>query len=371
MDKPLIAIVGSVDATRSDYDPPLKNAVLAKQAAEELGCELARAGYALIVYTSDPAFIEADVVRGYINSSSATPKSIQIRFPQVRGDELAPLFDEQQKQGQFFEPVADTHPSWQVCFYQSLKDAQGILLLGGASSSFITGLVARMYRIPLIAIATFGGSAQTVWSLAAEEALWSEEERNLMGAPTWNRDAASKLVEALGNQRKRLMEEDQKRLRSKQLLRRSMHARAGMAGSLLLIAAALTMLGFFWQSFEQPWFGLFFMGIPLLAGASGGLFRTLLDFYRGMAFQPAHSTPVASVLGMGAGLITAILFVVAQWATNPEIKDLAQGIPPGLRALVFFELVIGFIAGLTLESVFGKLQRTDVVEVDAVAVTEP
>jgi hypothetical protein len=278
------------------------------------------------------------------------------------------LFDEQQNQKQFFEPVADTHPNWQVCFYQSLKDAQGILLLGGASSSFIAGLVARMYRIPLIAIATFGGSAQTVWSLTAEEALWSEEERNLMGAPTWDHDAAIKLVEALGSQRKRLVEEDQKRLRSTQLLRRSMHARAVIAGILLLLAGALTLLGFFWRTPDQLWFGFFFLGTPLLAGASGGLFRTLLDFYRGMTFQPAHSTPLASVLGMGAGLITAILFVVAQLATNSAIKNLEQGVSPEFRTLVFFELVIGFIAGLTLESVFGKLQRTDVVEVDAVAV---
>ena len=90
-----------------------------------------------------------------------------------------------------------------------------------------------------------------------------------------------------------------------------------------------------------------------------------------MAFQPAHSTPLASVLGMGAGLITAILFVVAQLATNSNIKNLEQSVPPELRVLVFFELVIGFIAGLTLESVFGKLQRTDVVEVDAVAVKGP
>ena len=73
---PLIAIVGSVDATRRDYDPPLRNATLAKQAAEELGGELARAGCGLIVYTDEPGFIEADVVRGYINSGSATPKSI-------------------------------------------------------------------------------------------------------------------------------------------------------------------------------------------------------------------------------------------------------------------------------------------------------
>jgi hypothetical protein len=371
MSEPLIAIVGSVDVRRRDYEPPLRNVDLAKQAAEELGHELAIAQYRIIVYSSDPAFIEADVVRGYVNSGVAKPKSIQIRFPQVIGAEQVPLFDEQHKHGQLFDPVADTHPSWQVCFYESLKDAQGILLLGGASSSFITGLVARIYRIPLIAIATFGGSAQTVWSLAAEEGLLAEEERNLMGSPIWQRNAASKLVEALGNQRKRLVEDAKKHLKSERLQRRSMHARAFVAGALLLIAAVLTSLGFFWQASDKILFGVFFMVTPLIAGASGGLFRTLLDFYRGIAFQPAHSPPVASVLGMGAGLITALLFVVAQWATNPDIKNLAQGVPPGLRSLVFFELVIGFIAGLTLESVFGKLQQTDVVEVGAVAVKGP
>jgi hypothetical protein len=45
---------------------------------------------------------------------------------------------------------------------------------------------------------------------------------------------------------------------------------------------------------------------------------------------------------MGAGLITALLFVVAQWATNPDIKHLAQGVPPGLQSLAFFELELGF-----------------------------
>src|SRR5262249_906938 len=122
---------------------------------------------------------------------------------------------------------------------------------------------------------------------------------------------------------------------------------------------------------DKGLFGLLFMLSPLIAGASGGLFRTLFDFYRGVPFQPAHSPAVASVLGMGAGLITALLFVVAQWSTNPDIKNLSQGVPPGLRSLMLFELVIGFIAGLTLESIFGKLQRTDVAEVGAVAVKGP
>jgi hypothetical protein len=43
-------------------------------------------------------------------------------------------------------------------------------------------------------------------------------------------------------------------------------------------------------------------------------------------------------------------------------------LPPGLNLLVPFELVIGFIASLTLENVFTKLQGTDIVNVGPVTV---
>ena len=41
-----------------------------------------------------------------------------------------------------------------------------------------------MYRIPVIAIATFGGSAQTIWELSAT-ALATQEELNVMGLRPW------------------------------------------------------------------------------------------------------------------------------------------------------------------------------------------
>jgi flagellar biosynthesis protein FliR len=74
---------------------------------------------------------------------------------------------------------------------------------------------------------------------------------------------------------------------------------------------------------------------------------------------------------MMAGLIAAILFVIAQWASNPAVKELGQALPPGLSLLVPFELVIGFIAGLTLEMVFTNLQGADIVNVNPVTVKKP
>jgi hypothetical protein len=370
MADPSVAIVGSINTKRTDYDPGLRNVDKAKQACEELGRELAKSGYRIIVYSSDPAFIEADVVRGYVASNQAKPKSIEIRYPQSIGQESHPSFPEQKTHPSMFDDNPDTHPNWQVSFYVSLKGASGVLLLGGALSALITGVLAQLYRIPLISIATFGGSTQNVWALSLGN-LATEEERSLMGSPTWKADSAEKLIKALGDQRQRLLAEEVRIHQSQRLQEKTLRNRALAAGVLVLAAVAVTILGTFWPAPNPALFGLFFFGAPALAGASGGIALNLFDYFRGISTQSLRTGLVAAVLGMIAGLMASVLFVVAQWASNPAVKNLAQGIPPELNLLVPFELVIGFIAGLTLETVFTKLQGTDVVHVGAVAVKGP
>ncbi|MGE5762679.1 MAG: hypothetical protein ACM3ZF_01965 [Mycobacterium leprae] len=56
MGRPLVAIVGSVDPTRS-YDPPLRHPDVAAAAAGALGRELAGQGCDIVVYPSDPRFV--------------------------------------------------------------------------------------------------------------------------------------------------------------------------------------------------------------------------------------------------------------------------------------------------------------------------
>ena len=57
-DKPLIVVIGSADASRTDYDPPLALVPQAAGAAEDIGGALAKAGCRLIVFSSDPAYLE-------------------------------------------------------------------------------------------------------------------------------------------------------------------------------------------------------------------------------------------------------------------------------------------------------------------------
>jgi len=60
------------------------------------------------------------------------------------------------------------------------------------------------------------------------------------------------------------------------------------------------------------------------------------------------------------------LFLRAQFTRNPSIQDLDHGIPPGLRWSAVFALILGFVGGLTLELLYGKLQQTDVTSTQAI-----
>ena len=360
----LIAIVGSTNLERRDYDPPLRNREQAKLAAVELGRELAKAKHRILVYSSDPGYIEADVVRGYVESGMADAESILLRYPAIAGP--VPHFREQDKDyyGPCFKDDPDDSPNWQVCFFSALQKADAVLLLGGASSSLITFLIAEMTGIALIPIATFGGSAQTVWGLASRR--FDEKVRRITGAPLWRPDSAAQLVDALASEHTRAVTEKKARQeimlgqqqtlaiqrRAKQLAKQAV-----LSGILLLLAVALTLLGTFWPTTTPIYFGIFFLLTPLLAGATGGIGRNLLDFYRDEEEQSGHTPIVATVLGAIAGTVAAILFVSAKWASNPEIRNLDQSIPPGLRLLVLFEFVIGLLSGFTLDALFRQWEK--------------
>jgi hypothetical protein len=79
MPGPLIVIAGSADPKRTDYEPPIPDIAGLHAAADQLGTELARAECRILVYSS--AFIEAEVVRGFVGAKTAPAKSIQVRFP--------------------------------------------------------------------------------------------------------------------------------------------------------------------------------------------------------------------------------------------------------------------------------------------------
>src|SRR5687767_4372058 len=121
MSEPLIAIVGSFDPSR-EKELGLRNAAVVHQAGEELGRELARQGFRIVVYSSLPHTLELDIVRGYVSHTDTKPGSIQVLYSQLMGQ---PGFAEQKDNEDRFDFRPDFNPDWEFSFYQSLGQVNG------------------------------------------------------------------------------------------------------------------------------------------------------------------------------------------------------------------------------------------------------
>jgi hypothetical protein len=357
MSRFLVAIAGSAEPGRS-YDPPLNDTVTAQEAAAELGRELAASGCGIVVYSSDSKFIEAHVVRGYVESGQALPGSIQVRAPQEAG---VVFFAGMKSNPELFDLRLDANDDWEVSFYRSLPEVDGLALIGGGRSVLIAGLIAMTRHIPMVAVGTFGGSAQKVWRLLSHDiASFDASDLAAMAPPVWGKDSAAGLVAALLRQgRRRTEAREAERL----LARRSERTRLRQAlvASLLFVAAMMTIpLGLSGFGSDSTALLVLLFGAPLLAGASGATIR--------MVSTP-HAVDVgatrAVTLGLVAGGITTVLFLLSQLAASPDLLTGEERLADvQVRGLLLFAVAIGFIAGFTFETVYRRLATVDVVRLD-------
>src|SRR5438045_1258094 len=135
----VIAIVGSAAENRN-YDPPMQDNNETQKMAERLGSALAKAGYDLIVYSAAPGLIERDVVKGFVGSGKAKPKSIIVFAP--LGSATAIAFPEREHHEDLFDIRQDSSAGWEVSFFRSLGHANAVVLIGGGQSTLITGILA-------------------------------------------------------------------------------------------------------------------------------------------------------------------------------------------------------------------------------------
>ena len=336
-----ISIVGSAEEGRA-YDPPVRNAADAKKTAELLGTELAKRGYGIIVYGS--AFIERDVVRGFVKASKAR-KSIKVFFPSHQKG--AEAFPEYESHKALFDPVVDESPDWEVSFYGSLAGVDGIAVIGGARSTLITGILALSYRIPMIALQVFGGSGEKIWkALSAGRGLATKEEANAMARKGDDADIVGQWIDSL---------ESQADTRRKEIHRAS-GIRWTVTAGVLVLAWLITLPFGYWllrtspaaENMESHVFIFLLFLAPMLAGASGATMRMLI---------PTAGSPTmkSTVLGMAAGAISGLLYVLSHLLANPK---------PYNFVILVIAVVFGFIAGLTFDAVFKKLESVDVLRLD-------
>jgi len=350
MSSPLIAIVGDITHGRA-LDPPLKDYAKAKRAAEELGAELAERGARLLVYGGP--YLEAEVVRGFVAAKPKQDHSIEMRY--TKGNDPPP-FPEEATHPKLFRRHSERGADWEIAFYRAITRADGIIVMGGGNAAKISGQVAIGTRMPILALAEFGGGAAKVWeTLSAGEDLPTREEIDLMARP-WADDSAAACVKALFAQFER------------RLIAAGVPSPALSVLTMLLFLAALAIVPLVWgQNAFTVW--MLFV-VPLVAGGAGALIRLMLDRQRGTQ-GVAPGVLVTVVLGLVAGGIAGVLFVTAQLTADPNLTNAGTDLVPYARRSIPFALGVGFVAGLTSDAVFGKLLGLDAVRVTGISTAPP
>lgn len=345
---PIIAIVGNTVTSGK-----------APQAAEVLGRELAKAGFRILVYSSDPDFLECHVVHGYVASRAAVRCSIQVRYP-LHG--VKPAFAEQSTNSELFDWRPDHAPDWEMSFYQSLSEVQGIVLLGGGASTLIAGAVARGHQLAIVALAGFGGKAEQVWAnLRPGQDLANGDEIALMARPDWADEMGVECVNALKGQLARKAEAARQKRLEEVRKEVSIRRHAVVVGVLFVAAFAMVPISFWDKPIGWMLMAALFV-CPALAGISGATIRLVFDLRQGSLPLSPQSAITTGALGLIAGGVAGLLFITAQMATATE-----PGVLPKQAArLVPFCFLIGFIAGMTLDAVFRKLIATDVLETSGI-----
>ena len=191
MDGPLIAIVGSYNPAR-EKELGLRFLEQTAQASEDLGRELAKQGYRIVVYSDNPYQMELDLVRGYLGQKDVVPGAIQVLALQQHGQ---PHFVEEATNEDKFDFRPDFNPDWEFSFYQSLSHVDGMLILGGGPSGLVAGLVIIGHRKPVVVCAAFGGAGEKIWSaLRAQDYALTDADLAVMAQTRWSPALATRMV---------------------------------------------------------------------------------------------------------------------------------------------------------------------------------
>ena len=345
MERPLIAIIGDASKTT--------NPDLAKRAGRELGAEFGKTNCRILVFSSSPDFIEWEAVLGFQSTAKRVPGSIEVRYP----PHLHSRFSGEKPNDPFFVR-RQQGGDWEASIYPSFAEIDGLVLIGGAYTTKIAGLLAMGSKTPVITLAGFGGGAQQVWEYLRGDrnSLLTDEDLNLMASPDWDEGTAGRLGDCLRKQMLRQREMARREaLGETERHRRKVLTTLALVGSVAFVVVLLALTRLPAISSLTFWDRCLLFAIPAIAGASGAAIRVLWDNWDQRS-TPLDLRPIGMTVALGfwaAGVVSALFLLEQVWVLG--------ALTSGNWGKLFGACVgIGLLAGLTLNRVFPKLIQSKV-----------
>jgi hypothetical protein len=338
---PFVAVIGGL----WQLDPA--QVAAAKAAGGQIGEELAKAGFGLVVYFSSDESLEPHVIAGYARALPKGKGRVRVRFAESQRGKVK--FNEEAALREIFEISLFPGQDWETPFYRSLAEEDGVdavLLLAGATSTLIAGQIALARKLPILAVDEFGGSAAKIWSQLAQG---SDDRKH----ESWGTTTPSALV---GQLKSRCEDMASKRTKlasrlataDRILSRRKQTAYAAGAFLFLLVVLFFGMVFTPWPS-GYPF--IMFVGL-VAAGATGGVIRALI-------WAGGESDPRASfLLGSIAGFVVGLAYLIPQWVGAPGVLTPKVGVVAATDKIQFASAVLVAVsAGVGFDTVFNRLQK--------------
>jgi hypothetical protein len=340
-DVPFVAVIGGLwqlDAAKS---------AAAKATGNVIGGELAKAGFGLVVYFSNDESLEPHVVSGYCASLTDGAGLIRVRYAESQRGQVK--FKEETARPELFEHRLFPYQDWEMPFYQSLAEEEGVdavLLLGGSTSTLIAGQIAVARRLPILAVDEYGGSAAKIWNQLAQ----ASPEKNHY---SWGKRSAAAFIEELKNECDAVAARRKEGRRREGMLatitaRRQQTVYA--AGAFVLLLAAL-FFGMVYTPFPSAYPFVTFAGL-ISAGATGALVRVVLS-------GPGENDPRTSLLlGGVAGFVVGLAYLIPQWVGAPGVLEPKANTVSATDKIQFASAVLVAVsAGVGFDTVFSRLQK--------------
>lgn len=380
-----IAIVGSASEERAS-DLGLVNVELAKHIGQELGKQLANAEFDIVVYSTVEGMFEVAVAQGY-STVSTTEDSIHVSYsshPDLQ--EFKPNFDGIVENKDLLQERTVFDSNWETAFYTSIAEDDGIILLGGGSSTLIAGLVAMGHKKPILALSICGGAAEKVLKVLVNHPDYRDVGQNLWNemstSVSWSSSSAEKLIRVLIQQFSvRKKQQDDENTKQDQLfherlkdeldkqervvdLKKSKRTYEILVGVMLIPFITLLILSQSTAISERSWMYAIVLILPIFGGAIGAYIRILrrlnqifneLTDANGVVKEKEIFMNVG--LGVAGGFLAALIFIIGQ-ITSVSVVDLeASEILKQLRPLTWFVAGISVSGGLASETVFARLDN--------------
>ncbi len=356
--KPVIAIVGGFDRNKikhSQIESPPKEIIEQREACKKLGRILAKKGMRILVWSSEPHFIERYVVEGYLQEQDLDENSIICIYNQRN----FPDFPEQKEKESHFVLKQSYHEDWEINFYESINtEADGIILMGGGPTTILAGAVAASWGKAVFSTPYFNGTAKVLYKwlftkskMRASAQIGKEDIDEMSKA--WNPESC---VLSLSRQLKKINEQKDERKKKEEAYLKLEEYRASIRFSQrMAVALLIVMLGFIvsmvlaiTSSQEIIGFICFFL-VLVFGGALGSLLSIL-------GTQRKTSLPIVSLAAVGAGV--GIVVGVVQISPNISQAISSEATFKVDIPLLFSSAIFAIFGGLAFESTIKNLMSS-------------